>query len=161
MILRHLLLSSLALGMMGTLAACEPTLIPNTHVEATSDNKEVVDFVEKYRTAVENRNTAALLLMASRYYFDDMGTPGGNDDIDFDGLKAGLLRLREEVLGARYQISYRNVTFDDENRVLVDVLYTGWFRVNTGEGPAWKRRLEPHRLVLAREDGQYRILSGM
>lgn len=143
------------------LAACEPTLIPNTHVEDTGQNREVVDFVEKYRSAIENRNTAALLALASRNYFDDMGTPAGQDDIDYDGLQAGLARMREEVLGARYQISYRSVTFDTEQRVLVDLLYTGWFRVNTGEGPTWKRRLEPHRIVLAREDGQYRILSGM
>ena len=90
-----------------------------------------------------------------------MGTPAGQDDLDYDGLKLALQRLREEVLGARYQISYRAVTFDTEQRVLVDMLYTGWFRVNTGEGPVWKRRLEPHRLVIAREDGEYRILSGM
>jgi hypothetical protein len=45
--------------------------------------------------------------------------------------------------------------------VLVDVLYTGWFRINGNEGPEWKRRLEPHRMVLAREDGSYRITSGM
>jgi len=143
------------------MAGCEPTLIPNTHVEDTGRNREVVDFVEKYRLAIENRNTGALLSLASRNYFDDMGTPAGQDDIDYDGLRAVLERLREEVLGARYQISYRSVTFDTDNRVLVDMLYTGWFRVNSGEGPTWKRRLEAHRIVLAREDGQYRILSGM
>jgi hypothetical protein len=136
-------------------------MIPNTHVEDTGRNREVVDFVEKYRSAIENRNTSALLALASRNYFDDMGTPAGDDDIDYDGLKSGLSRLREEVLGARYQISYRAVTYDTEQRVLVDMLYTGWFRVNGGEGPSWKRRLEPHRIVLARESGQYRILSGM
>jgi hypothetical protein len=142
-------------------AACEPTLIPNTHVEDTGQNREVVDFVEKYRLAIESRNTGALLALASRNYFDDMGTPAGQDDIDYDGLRAALERLREEVLGARYQISYRSVSFDRDNHVLVDMLYTGWFRVNSHEGPSWRRRLEPHRIVLAREDGQYRILSGM
>jgi hypothetical protein len=143
------------------LCACEPTLIPNTHVEDTSDNREVIDFVEKYRQAIETRNTIALLALASTNYFDDLGTPSGTDDIDYDGLKAALVRMREEVLGARYQISYRAVTFDTEQRVLVDMLYTGWFRVNGHDGPEWKRRLEPHRIVIAREDGRYRILSGM
>ena len=142
-------------------AGCEPTLIPNTRVEDNSRNREVLDFVERYRKAIETRNSAALLALASENYFDDMGTPAGGDDIDYDGLREGLKRMREEILGARYQISYRAVTFDNEQRVLVDMLYTGWFRVNTPEGPEWKRRLEPHRLVLAREDGQFRILSGM
>jgi hypothetical protein len=141
--------------------ACEPTLIPNTRVEDNSQNREVLDFIERYRRAIETRNVAGLLALASENYFDDMGTPAGKDDIDYDGLKAALQRMHEEVLGARYQISYRAVTFDSEHRVLVDMLYTGWFRINTAEGPEWKRRLEPHRIVLAREDGQFRILSGM
>jgi len=143
------------------LTACEPVLIPNTHIEDTNQNREVVEFVEKYRSALEQRNASALLAMASPNYFDDMGTPSGDDDIDYDGLKSGLGRLREEVLGARYQISYRNVTYDTPERVLVDMLYTGWFRVNAEDGPTWKRRLEPHRIILAREEGRYRIVSGM
>ena len=143
------------------LAACEPTLIPNTRVEDTGENREVVDFIERYRQAVESRNVPALLSMASLNYFDDMGTPGGDDDIDFEGLEVGLNRMREEVIGARYQISYRAVTYVPDQRVLVDLLYTGWFRVNTAEGPQWKRRLEPHRIVLAREDRGYKIMSGM
>jgi hypothetical protein len=146
---------------LGMCSACEPALIPNTRIEDNGPNREVVEFIEKYRVAVETRNSNVLLAMASENYFDDMGTPAGNDDIDYDGLKLGLSRMREEVLGARYQISYRAVSFDTETRVLVDMLYTGWFRVNTSDGPVWKRRLEPHRIVLAREDGQYRIVSGM
>jgi hypothetical protein len=155
------LLIVLWLPMSAAFAACAPTLIPNTRVEDNSQNREVLEFVERYRTAIESRNTAALLGLASQNYFDDMGTPAGKDDIDYEGLKAALARMREEVLGARYQISYRAVTFDSYHRVLVDLLYTGWFRINTADGPEWKRRLEPHRIVLAREDGQFRILSGM
>lgn len=155
-------LALLCAPLLYALAGCEPTMIPNTHVEDTLANREIVDFVEQYRTAMEQRNTGALLALASQNYFDDMGTPNGQDDIDYDGLKAGLTRLREEVLGTRYQISYRAVTFDEnDQRVLVDMLYTGWFRVNTSDGPTWKRKLEPHRIVLAREDGKLRIVSGM
>jgi hypothetical protein len=146
---------------LGALSACEAALIPNTRIEDVGENRQVVEFVERYRLAIETRNTNALLALASQNYFDDMGTPAGTDDIDYDGLKQALGRLREEVLGTRYQISYRAVTYDTEARVLVDMLYTGWFRINTSDGPVWKRRLEPHRIVIAREDGQFRIVSGM
>lgn len=142
------------------ISGCATTTIPNTRVEDTTENREVLDFLEQYRLAVEARDVGKLIRLASESYFDDMGTPGGTDDIDYDGLREGLSALPEEVLAARYQISYRDVTYL-EDRVLVDVRYTAWFRVNTPEGPQWERRLEPHRLVIAREDGAYRILSGM
>jgi hypothetical protein len=117
--------------------------------------------MESYRRAVEARDAAALVGMASVHYFDDMGTPGGEDDVDYDTLRAGLGKMREEVIAARYQISYRGVTSAPNERVLVDVLYTGWFKVDTPDGAQWRRRLEPHRVVLSREGTKYKIISGM
>ena len=143
------------------LTACGTTHIPNTRVEDTRENREIVEFVEKYRVAVEKRDAGALLRMASKDYFDDMGTPKGDDDIDYEGLRAELQRVQDEVLAARYQISYRGLHYTQQDRVLVDLLYTGWFRVDTPDGPQWRRRLEPHRLVVARENGDYKVLSGM
>ena len=140
---------------------CATKNIPNTRVEDTAENHEIVDFMETYRKAVESRDTGSLLAMTSEFYFDDMGTPAGDDDVDYDALKLGLARLRGEVLAARYQISYRGVTYIANGNVLVDLLYTGWFKVNTFDGPEWRRRLEPHRVVLARQDSKLKIISGM
>lgn len=155
-------LAALALlALAPQLAGCAHKPIPNTRVEDTEENREVIDFVEKYRKAVESRDAPVLLRMTSKMYFDDMGTPQGDDDVDFEALEAGLGRLQKELLDARYQISYRGVIYTPNERVLVDMLYTGWFKVETPEGPQWRRRLEPHRMVLAREDGNYKIVSGM
>lgn len=153
--------TSLLIGALLFAGACAHKTIPNTRVEDNESNREVVDFVEKYRLAVETRDIATLIALASRDYFDDMGTPSGGDDIDYDTLKTGLVRIRKEVIDARYQISYRSLTYMPDERVLVDLLYTGWFKVNTVNGPEWRRRLEPHRIVLAREKQDYRIVSGM
>jgi len=140
---------------------CETKTIPNTRVEDTPENREIIDFIEKYRHAVEDRDSTGLLQMASQDYYDDMGTPAGEDDVDYDTLKEGLDRLRNDVIAARYQISYRGLSYASQDRVLVDLLYTGWFKVTTPDGPQWRRRLEPHRIVVAREEGHLRILSGM
>lgn len=142
------------------LLSCSTRLIPNTYVEDTEQNREILEFVGSYRRAVESRNMGAILALTSKNYFDDMGTPIGDDDVDYDTLKEGLDRLSREILATRFHISYRGITYI-ENRVLVDILYTGWFRINTEQGPQWRRRLEPHRLVLAREEGSYRIVSGI
>jgi hypothetical protein len=140
---------------------CATKDIPNTRVPDTKENREVLDFVEQYRKAMELRDVAALLGMASENYFDDMGTTAGEDDIDYDGLKEGLKRLRSDVLAARYQISYRGLSEVSDQHVWVDLLYTGWFKVNTPDGPQWRRRLEPHRIVLVREEDRLKIVSGM
>lgn len=150
------LLTLLAIASVG----CGTQNIPNTHVEDTEANRQILDFVEVYRLAVQKRDSAQLLKLASKDYFDDMGTPSGDDDIDYEALEAGLTRIREEVLSARYQISYRSITRTND-RVLVDLLYTGWFRVETTDGPRWRRRLEPHRIVLAQNGDEFEIMSGM
>jgi hypothetical protein len=155
--LNNLFFSALSL-LIG--AGCAHTTIPNTFVEDTKENRRVLEFIDQYRKAVEAQNMGELLSLTSERYYDDMGTPQGDDDIDYKVLKEGLARLRKEVQEVRYQISYRGVTHAGDH-VLVDVLYTGWFKINTTEGPQWRRRLEPHRLVVAEENGKYKILSGM
>src|SRR4051812_10166127 len=54
-------------------SGCATTQIPNTRVEDTEENREILEFVEQYRKAVESRDSVTLLKMASEYYFDDMG----------------------------------------------------------------------------------------
>jgi hypothetical protein len=145
-----------------SLVGCTRDVIPNTDVEDTSANREVLEFCERYRNAVETRNVAELMALASEQYFDDNGTPSGLDDIDYTGLGEKLNIWSEGVLDARYEIRYRRVTFN-RDRVLVDYTYTGSFRVSTPNGERWARRLADNRLILSREgeEGQFRILSGM
>jgi hypothetical protein len=143
-------------------AGCSRDVIPNTDVPDTDRNREVVEFVESYREAVENQNIGKLLELASKRYLDDNGTPVGNDDIDMEALKKKLSRWKKEVKDVRYEIRYRRVTFQRE-RVLVDYTYTASFQVQGPEGKRWARRLADNRIVLKHNDkiGEYRILSGM
>lgn len=142
------------------LAGCGASMIPNTDVEDTSQNREVVEFVERYRLAVEARDVGLLMRLASPAYFDDNGTPGGDDDVDFDGLRTKLATFTDNLLAVRYEIRYRRVTFR-RDEVAVDYTYTGSFRVTTATGDRWARRLADNRLVLRRENDEFRIVSGM
>ncbi|MCB9599837.1 MAG: hypothetical protein H6721_10600 [Sandaracinus sp.] len=142
------------------------SMIPNTTVEDTSENREVVSFVEEYRHAVEERNVRRLLELASPRYLDDNGTPGGEDDLDFDTLREKLSLWSNRVTDVRYEIKYRRVSYDT-TRIFVEFRYTASFRVATGDGgERWARRLGDHRLILTREEGEapegeLRILAGM
>ena len=143
-------------------SACTHQTIPNTDVEDTPDTRDVVQFVEKYRVAVVARDVDKLMRLASRDYYDDMGTLEGTDDVDLESLRERLNEtFSKDLLAVHYDIRYRDVTFLP-TKVLVDYTYIGRFRLNTPEGSRWERRLMDHRMVLGKEkDGGYSILSGM
>jgi hypothetical protein len=142
--------------------ACTHSTIPNTDVEDTPNSREVVDFVETYRQAVVSRNVSKLLGLVADDYYDDMGTPQGDDDVDREVLKERLEQtFGPELLAVHYDIRYRDVVFLP-TKVLVDYTYIGRFRVSTPDGSRWERRLADNRMVLAkRKDGTYTIMSGM
>lgn len=164
------------------MSACGTSMIPNTSVEDTEENREVINLCERYRRAVERRNVRDILALASSNYYEDSGTPGGDDDYDLAGLRAALLRWRESVTAVRYEVRYRRVQHENQ-RVLVDYTYTASFRVripailarpriaiegDTDEGVGveerperWLRRVADNRLELERQGGEWRILSGM
>ena len=144
------------------LSACAHDKIPNTEVEDTPETREVVAFIERYRQAVVARDVSKLTLLASQDYYDDMGTPQGDDDVDLDGLRERLEQtFNADLLAVHYDIKYRDVTFLP-TKVLVDYTYIGRFRINTPEGSRWERRLADNRMVLGKKkDGGYTILSGM
>lgn len=144
------------------IAGCAPKMIPNTQVPDNSDNREVIEFTEKYRKAVESRDIEKLLMLASEQYLDDNGTPIGSDDVDYEQLKTKFLAWKEKVLDVRYEMKYRRVTYENE-KIFVDYTYSASFQVETPEGNRWARRLADNRLVLERQKntGSFRILSGM
>lgn len=151
---------SLACLIFLTFNMCTHERIPNTDVESTSENRAVVNYVEKYRKALEQRDVAGLLSMAGKDYYDDNGTPKGEDDIDYKSLSESLKNLRQSVLDVRYAIRYRRVSFE-RDRVLVDYTYSASFRIATAEGERWTRRLADNRLVLRRQGDTFAVVSGM
>lgn len=141
-------------------AGCAARFIPNTTVEDNATNREIIEFCETYRHALEQRDIGALLAMASPRYYENGGTPEGDDDYDVGGLREMLGRTLPRVEAVRYEFRYRRIIFEEE-RVLVDYTYSGSYQVDSTVGPRWFRRVADNRLELERAGGQFRILSGM
>jgi len=144
----------LALGLSGTALAsgCAASPIPNTSVEDTAENREILGFMEEYRHAVEERDVGKILSLASPHYLDDNGTPPGGDDIDFDGLRGKLQRWATGVPDVRYEIHYRRVSHQGA-RIVVDYRYTASYRLHSEDGQDhWSRRLNDNRIVLVPAD---------
>ena len=153
---------ALMIGGLLPLGACSTKTIPNTDVEDTPEARDVVTFVEKYRSAVIGRDVSKLIALASEDYYDDMGTPSGDDDVDLEGLGERLkTTFGPDLLAVHYDIRYRDVHFLP-TKILVDYTYIGRFRITGVDGSRWERRLSDNRMVLAKtEKGGYAIVSGM
>lgn len=149
------------------LAACGGTHIPNTDVDDTPENRAIIVFCEKYRKAVERRDVAALLSMASPKYYDDGGNIDPEDDIDFAGLEEYLSDKLEdtkfgEASGIRYEIRYRRVT-EERDMVFVDYTYSASFRVTDpgSDYEKWRSTVQENRLELVPDGDSFKIVAGM
>lgn len=158
--MNRLVLSSLPASLaIAALVGCGGANIPNTDVPDNLQNREVLQFVERYRHAVERRRVGEILALVSERFFDDNGTINSNDDRDYDILREHLARF-EQVLDVRYEMRYRRVTYRSD-RVLIDYTYTASFKIATPDGDRWETRLRDNRIELVREEGEFRIISGI
>lgn len=142
-------------------SACSREYIPNTDVDDNDFNRQVVEFCEDYRRAVERRNVGLLLKLANEKYYEDGGTVDTDDDLDYAGLKEYLEGKFRDVKSIRYEVRYRNVTRGRNDEVLVDYTYSASYKIPTSHGEVWRRRVADNRMHLAREGEGFRILSGM
>ena len=159
-----------------TSVGCNQEFIPNTQVEDSDFNREVIAYCEDYRHAVERRNTQLLLKMADPKYYEDGGTVDTSDDLDLAGLDDYLHKEFSKTSAIRYEIFYRDISIGRSNQVFVDYTYSASYRVPngitplpspTGEPPnpsetqVWRRRVADNRLELVRNGSSFKILSGM
>ena len=157
-----------------TVVGCNHDFIPNTQVEDSDFNRDVIAYCEDYRHAVERRNTSKLLKMADAKYYEDGGTVDTSDDLDLSGLEEYLHKEFSKTSAIRYEIFYRDISIGRSNQVLVDYTYSASYKLpgltpapssTTTETPppsdVWRRRVADNRLELVRNGSSFRILSGM
>lgn len=141
--------------------------IQGTQIPKTAMNQDILKRVEEYRTAVEGRDAAALLLMASPDYWEDSGTSRGEDDYGYEGLKSVLATRFQQVNSIRYSVRYKQVKLkncqvEETCRAFVDLLVDASFTAEDARG-ARKRydKRDQNQLVFERRDEKWLILRGM
>jgi hypothetical protein len=151
-----------ALLLSAPLLGCTTHYIPNTDVEDTDDNRKLIAFCEKYRHAVELKNIALLLKLASPKYYEDGGNVDASDDLDYAGLRDYLTNRFQDARSIRYEIRYRRVVKEDD-RIFVDYTYSASYRIPGSEGEEWRRRVDDNRLELlpTTNEDEFLILAGM
>ncbi len=160
MVRTSLSLVCLAALAVGT-AACSKTFIPNTDVEDTGQNREVIEFCENYRHALEDKNVSQLVKLMSPGYFEDGGNTKSEDDADFDTIREFLTGDFLKTTGIRYEIRYRRVTFTERKHVYIDYTYAAAWKIPGAKTDEWHHAVADNRLDLVREGDTYKIVAGM
>jgi len=156
---RTLIVSAIAAGTAG----CATHYIPNTDVEDTSENRNVITFCEKYRKALESQDIGALLSLVSPRYYEDGGNVDPTDDLDYAGLKEWLQGRFQEARAIRYEIRYRSVKKGSGTSPKVYVLYTysASYKVPGLKQEEWRHTVADNRLELVSDGRSFKIRAGM
>lgn len=157
-VLRALLLTAATAPLLSAgCATIRP--IPGTRIADTPVNREIIQRVEEYRLAMEQRDPGKLLSLAHPQYYEDSGTPSGADDYGYPGLKRVLESRLTAVRWMRYLVKYRDLRVDG-NRAFVDIKYDLSFQLMTEVGEKWERRQNDKRLELLRDENRWMFVSG-
>lgn len=158
-IITPLLLAAVTLVM----SACTTHYIPNTDVEDTEENRSVVQFCEKYRKAVENRDVGQLMALVSQKYYEDGGNVDAQDDLDYEGFRKYMINEFRKSKAIRYEIRYRRVVWSKEKqKVFVDYTYSASYKIPGPDGKdEWRRTVSENRLELEPHGESFLITGGM
>ena len=104
-------------ALLFALTGCLPRKIPGTELDDTSDTRAVIDVLQKYRLAVEARNTAALLALTDESFRDDGGSSAPEDDLDYKTLPTKLAARMSRVSDLKLDVTVRRIEFDTDEKV--------------------------------------------
>jgi hypothetical protein len=141
--------------------ACSKVYIPNTDVEDTKENRDVILFCEKYRHAMEDKDVAQMLKMMSPGYFEDAGNAKTEDDADYDKMREFLTTDFLHTSAIRYEMRYRKVTFTEKQHILVDYTYDAAWKIPGVDKDVWNHKIADNELDLVRVGDSYQIVKGM
>jgi hypothetical protein len=156
-------LPALLLAAVAASAACggSSSNIPGTKVPRTAENEAILERVEAYRLAVERKDAPALLLMAGKAYWDDAGTPTGEDDYGVVGLKAILAGRFQRVKDVRYAMKYVTIKHQGR-RAFVDVLIDASYSMTDAREQDVRHDMrDQNQLVLEWDGERWMFVSGM
>lgn len=151
----------LALAAVG---ACKPALLPGTSLEDTPANREVIAFMERYRTAVESRSADNVLKLVATDYWEDNGTPDQRDDYGIEKLQRDLAERLSHTRAIHLELRVQHIEPDDA-KLRVDYRYLQRALLALPAGEEWVSHSDVNRLVLRRksatEGADFEIVAGL
>jgi uncharacterized protein (TIGR02246 family) len=142
------------------LGACAARTIPGTQIADNRDTRSIIQVMERYRTALEARDAEAILRLVSPSFRDNVGTHTPEDDLTYENLPEALPALFAKLESPRVDLDIRQVEVRRDGTATVIYHWNASWRMPTLGGKP-QRESELEQMVLQREDGQWRIVSGL
>lgn len=142
------------------MTACSHATIANTPIEDNRENRSVLDVLSRYKQAVEAKDIDAIFLLVSPDYMD-VAIPGRTRDTkDYAALKSALKDQFDRTRSIRLELHPRDVKVEGD-KALVDYFYVVRYDPVLPSGTSWRSETDDARLKLQRQQGQWKIVSGL
>lgn len=146
---------------------CKPKLLPSSNVPATSENKKVVAFLEKYKSAIERRSVDSILELVAKDFRDNMGQPDNPAiHLDYLGLKEKLERLMPRVQDIRLGMFVQRVAKIEKDIYEAVFYFNKQILTEVPAGEKWTSVKEVSRMILRKRNEknapyEFEILQGI
>jgi hypothetical protein len=142
------------------MASCTPNTIPGTPIYDTKDNRAVLDVLSQYQSASQALDSDGLLQLASTKYFDKSFMDRGRSPIDYAHLQKMLTDKFGRLKALKMEITPKDLHIKGDT-AQVDYFMVMHFSVVEPQGEKWFSESDDERMSLAREDGGWKVVSGM
>lgn len=141
---------------------CAPRKIPGTDLDDTDDTRAVLDVLQKYRSAVEKKDTDTIVKLADETFRDDGGSANPDDDLDYASLGPKLTARLAKIANVKLDVTVRRIEFDDDQK-MARVTYSYQISFNI---PEYTQRTQSEndikQMILKRVGEQdWKITSGI
>ena len=141
------------------LAGCAHHTIAGTSIRDEPETRAVLDVLNKYKEAMEEKNAGALLALAAPDYYD---TSRVNRPIDYAALQKELPADVARLGGVRIELTIKDVNVEGP-KARVDYFQVLRYAVKLPEGgERWEpSQSDDARMKLVKQDGLWKIASGL
>jgi len=140
--------------------ACTPKTIPGTNIEDTPQARAVLDVFGRYKQALESRDTAGIVALASPGYTDPGDPSRGVPPTDFPTLKDKVQADLAKVTGVRLDATIKDLQVKGAEARL-DYFQVLRYAVATPNGEKWKSESDDARMRFVQVNGEWKIASGL
>lgn len=152
---------ALALALVAT-SACAHSKIPQTSIDDTEENREILQLVQEYQRAMEGRDSAAVLALVSPRFYEDNGNIDRADDYDYRGLVDQLGKDFERTKAMQLEVRVDAIEVEEES-AFAEIYYTYRAHNEYPAGLQWDTGTDRTRLRFERskDGGKWLIVGGL